>query len=64
MLDYKVWTHHGELVHQTASVEKEDDRTDDDRMDEIFDAIRSDLETNPEDPPTPKVQKFFDILRA
>jgi hypothetical protein len=64
MLDYKVWTHRGELVHQTASVEKEDDRTDDDRMDEIFDVIRSDLETNPEDPPTPKVQKFFDILRA
>jgi hypothetical protein len=59
MLDYKVWTHHAELVHQTASVAKEDDRTDDDRMDEIFDVIRSDLETNPEDPPTPGVQKFF-----
>jgi hypothetical protein len=39
MLDYKVWTHHAELVHQTASVAKEDDRTDDDRMDEIFDVI-------------------------
>jgi Sec-independent protein secretion pathway component TatC len=33
-------------------------------MDEMFDAIRLELETNFDDPPTPEVQKFFDMLRA
>jgi hypothetical protein len=41
----------------------EDDSTGDDMMHEMLDAIWLELETNPEDPPTPKVQKFFDILR-
>jgi hypothetical protein len=45
-------------------VENEDDRSGDDRMDEMFDAIRSELETNHEDPPTPEVQKCFDMLKA
>jgi hypothetical protein len=40
------------------------DRSSDDRMDEMFDAIRLELETNFDDPPTPEVQKFFDMLRA
>jgi hypothetical protein len=44
--------------------EDEDDRSGDDRMDEMFDAIRPELETNHEDPPTLKVEKFFDMLRA
>jgi hypothetical protein len=44
--------------------EDEDDRSGDDRMDEMLDAIWLELETNCEDPPTPKVQKFFDMLRA
>jgi hypothetical protein len=56
MLGYEVWMHHGESVHQTASVAVEEDyRRGDDRMDEMFDAIRSELETNPEDPPTSEV---------
>jgi hypothetical protein len=63
MLGYEVWTHHGESVRQTALVVEEDDRRGDNRMDEILDAIRPKLETNPEDPPTPEVQKFFYILR-
>jgi hypothetical protein len=33
-------------------------------MDEMFDAIQSELETNSEDPHTPEVQMFFDILRV
>jgi hypothetical protein len=41
-----------------------DDRSGDDRMDEMLDAIWLELETNYEDPPTPEVQKFFDMLRA
>jgi hypothetical protein len=44
--------------------EEEDDRRGDDRMDEMLDAIWPELETNSEDPPTPEVQKFFDVLRA
>jgi hypothetical protein len=57
MSGYEVWTHHGELVHQrTASVVKEeDDRRGDDRIDEMLDAIRSELKTNSEDPPTSEV---------
>jgi hypothetical protein len=66
MLGYDVWRHHCETIHQrTASMaEDEDDRSGDDKMDEMLDAIRSELETNREDPPTPEVQKFFDMLRA
>jgi hypothetical protein len=66
MPGYKVWTHHGESVRQKiASVMKEeDDGRGDYRMDEPLDAIRSELETNSEDPPTPLVQTFFNILRA
>jgi hypothetical protein len=64
MPGYEVWTHHGETVHQkTASMTKEEDDTSgDDRMDEMLDAIWLELETNHEDPPTPDVQKFFDML--
>jgi hypothetical protein len=66
MLGYDVWMHHGETIHQrtTYVVEDEDDRSGDDRMDEMLDVIRPELETNREDPPTPKVQKFFDMLKA
>jgi hypothetical protein len=66
MLGYEVWMHHGEKVHhRTALVaEEEDDRSSDDRMDEMFDSIRPELERNHEDAPTPKVQKFSDMLRA
>jgi hypothetical protein len=66
MPGYEVWTHHGELVRQrTASVaEEEDDRSGDNMMDEMLDAIRPELKTNSEDPPTSEVQKFFNMLRA
>jgi hypothetical protein len=66
MPGYEVWTHHGESVHQrTTSVAKEeDDRRGEDRMDEMLDAIRWELEINSKDPPTPEVQKFFNMLRA
>jgi hypothetical protein len=65
MPGYEVWMYHSETVHQrTASVAKEeDDRSSDDRMDKMLDAIWPKLETNPEDPPTLEVQKFFNMLR-
>jgi hypothetical protein len=64
--NYEVWTHHGESVNQrTASVtEEEDDRSGDDRMDEMLDTVRTELQTYSKDPPIPEVQKFFDMLRA
>jgi hypothetical protein len=57
MPSYEVWTHYDESVRQrTASVaEEEDDRSGDDGMDEMLDAIRPELETNSKDPPTPRV---------
>jgi hypothetical protein len=64
MLGYEVWVHHGESVRQTTSVVEDDDSTSDDRIDEMLDAIQLEFRTNPKDPPTLKVQKFFDILRA
>jgi hypothetical protein len=66
MPGYEAWMHHGESDYQrTASVaEEEDDRRGDNRMDEMLDAIRPELETNSEDPPTLEVQKFFDMLVA
>jgi hypothetical protein len=66
MPGYDVWMHHGETIHQRtiSVVEDEDDRSGDDRMDEMLDAIRLELKTNREDPTTPEVQKFFDMLKA
>jgi hypothetical protein len=61
MPGYDVWMHHSDTIHQrTAFVaEDEDDRSGDDRMDDMLDAIWPELETNREDPPTLEVQKFF-----
>jgi hypothetical protein len=66
MLGYEVWTHHGETVHQrtTSVAEEEDDRSGQDRMDEMLDVIWPELETHHKDPSTPEVQKFFNMLRA
>jgi hypothetical protein len=64
MSGYEVCMHHSESVCQITSVAEEDDRTSDDRMNVMFDAIQSDLETNHLDPSTSKVQKFFNIHRA
>jgi hypothetical protein len=50
---------------RTASVaEEEEDRSGDDRMDEMFDAIWPEFEINSKDPPTLEVQKFFSMLKA
>jgi hypothetical protein len=61
---YDVWTHHGETIHQrtVSVVEKEDDRSGDDRMDEMLDAIWLELETNHKDPPTLRCKSFLTCL--
>jgi hypothetical protein len=63
MLDDEVWKHHGESVRQrTTSVAEEEDRSGDNRMDEMLDAIRLEFETNSEDPPTPRCKSFSTCL--
>jgi hypothetical protein len=61
MSGYDVWMHHDETIHQRTAFVTEDE---DDRMDEMFGAIQPKLEINHKDPPTPEVQKLFDVLRA
>jgi hypothetical protein len=75
MLGYEVWVHHIEdlpprIVSEVQSYEEGDY----DRMEEMLDDVRHELlpidSENPrqpsdyEDPPTPKVQKFFELLKA
>jgi hypothetical protein len=64
MLGYEVWMHHGETVRQktTSVAEEEDDRSGDDRMDEMLDVIRPVRETNRKDSPTLEVQIFLTCL--
>jgi hypothetical protein len=63
MPGYEVWVHHGGEVPKNKSV-AEDVITDEDRMDEMLNAICPEFEADFEDPPTPEVQKFFKLLKA
>jgi hypothetical protein len=60
---YEVWVHHGEEVLEYELVE-EDDVIDEDRMDEMLNAICPEFEADFENRPTPVVQKFFELLKA
>jgi hypothetical protein len=63
MPSYEVWVHHGEEVPENKLV-AENDVTDEDRMDEMLNVICLEFEADFEDPPTPEVQKFFELLKA
>jgi hypothetical protein len=63
MLGYEVWVHHGEEVPENEPV-VEDGVTVEDRMDEMLNAICPEFEVDFEDPPTPEVQKFFELLKS
>jgi hypothetical protein len=63
MPGYEVWVHHGEEVSENKSAE-EDVVTDEDRMDEMLNAICLEFDTNFENPLTLEVQKFFELLKA
>jgi hypothetical protein len=63
MPGYEVWVHHGEEVHENELV-AEDAVTDEDRMDEMLNAIYPEFEADFGDPPTPEFQKFFELLKA
>jgi hypothetical protein len=63
MPGYEVWVHHSEEVPEYELV-AEDDVTDEDRMDEMLNAICLEFEADFEHPSTPEVQKFFELLKA
>jgi hypothetical protein len=75
MLGYEMWVYHGEdppsrIVSKVQSHEEGDY----DRMEEMLDDVchellpvdseNPDQPTDYEDPPTPEVQKFFELLKA
>ena len=66
MPDYEVWVHHGEeLSHQNVSEVQPDEWRDYDRMEEMLEDIQPEFPPDDsEDPPTPEVLKFFELLRA
>jgi len=59
MPGYELWVHHGESCPQDA-VEEEDD----DRMHEMVEALIPEIDLDSEDPPTPEVRGFFELLKA
>jgi hypothetical protein len=63
MPGYEVWVYHGDEVPENEPV-VEDAVTDEDRMDEMLNAICPEFEADFENPPTPEVQKFFELLKA
>jgi hypothetical protein len=63
MPGYEVWVHHGEEVPEYEP-EVEDDVIDEDRMDEMLNATCLEFEADFEGPPTPEVQKVFELLKA
>ena len=63
MPHYEVWIHHGEEGPENEPVAVHD-VAEEDRMDEMLDALYPEFEADFEDPPTPEVQKFFELLKA
>jgi hypothetical protein len=55
---YEVWTFHGENATQVIEEEEEDYSTWVDRMDEMLEAIETEI---PEDPPRTEVETFFKL---
>jgi hypothetical protein len=55
---------HGEKYTAVATEESANDRTCVDRMDMMLEAIRPEFDLDTEDPPTPKVEEFFSLLKA
>jgi hypothetical protein len=62
MPSYEVWVHHGVEVPENEPV-AEDAMIDEDRMDEMLNAICPEFEADFQDPPTPTVQKKLSSLK-
>jgi hypothetical protein len=55
--------HHAEEVPENEPI-VEDNMTDEDIMDDMLNAICLEFEADFEDPPTPEIQKFFELLNT
>jgi hypothetical protein len=62
MLGYEVWVRHGEEVPKTELVAK-DDMIDEDRMDEMLNAICPEFEADFEDPLLQRFNSFLGSLK-
>jgi hypothetical protein len=64
MSGYEVWEHHGEVV-SIPNVEEEEnnDWASGDAMHEMLDSLCTELNLSFEDPATPKVSRFFKLLK-
>jgi hypothetical protein len=63
MLGYEVWVHHGKEVPENEPV-VENNVIDEDRIDEMFNAICLKFKIDFAYPSTPVVQKFFELLKT
>jgi hypothetical protein len=62
MPSYEVWVHHGEEVLENESV-VEDDVTDEDRVDDMLNAICLEFEADFEDPLLQRFKSFLSFLK-
>jgi hypothetical protein len=62
--DYEMWVFHGEKYTAVAAEGSRNDRVGANRMDNMLEAIRPEFDLDTEDPPTPKVEEFFRLLKA
>jgi hypothetical protein len=62
--DYETWVFYDEKYNAVTAEESVNDQASADRMDEMFEAIRSEFDLDTEDPPRPKVEEFFRFLKA
>jgi hypothetical protein len=64
MPGYEVWEHHGEVVsNRNVEEEENNDWTGDDAMHEMLVSLRPELNLSSENPATPKVSRFFKLLK-
>jgi hypothetical protein len=62
--DYETWVFHGEKYTTVVAEESVNDRAGANRKDEILEAIRPESDLDTENPPMPKVEEFFRLLKA
>jgi hypothetical protein len=64
MLRYEVWEHHSEVISNPNVEEEENNEwAGGDAMHEKLDSLRPELNLSSKNPPTPKVSRFFKLLK-
>jgi hypothetical protein len=58
------WVFHGEKYTSIVVEESTNDQAGADRMDEMLEAIWPEFDMDTENPPTPEVDEFFNLLKA